>query len=243
MDLRFRSVFKTWRTGLYGKAAWIILNSTIVDMKEMAGASGKAARYLEVERACDGEITIVAAQASNRFIDITTEPLPYDFKRCSFSRYDDGKFREYLASRVKRMTKGIFSEWKRDSGLKLKLGDIECYLTVSNAYAVYDALLGRDVNKHFPKELVELVVGTPADPMTAELERARREAEEEAKREYKEELDELKRSSNLAYRKAENEWMEKSNMIKQRLREATDELERSYNKKIAQIRKDFSAGA
>ena len=244
MDLRFKSVFKTWRTGLYGKATERILNTTIVDMKEMTGASGKAAGYLKVERACDGEIMIVAAVSSdNVFTDSVTDRWPYDFRRCSFSRYDSEKFREYLASRVKRMTNRIFSEWKRDSALKLELGDIKCYLTVSNAYAVYDALLGRDVNKRFPKELVELVVGKPVDPMTAELERARREAQAEAKHEYKKALYELNRSSNLEYSKAENEWMEKRDAIKNRLREATVELDFSYRKKIAQIQTDFAAGA
>ena len=239
MDKNFQTVFKKWRTGLYGKTAWRILNWTICGMKGLDGVNGRAAYYLKTERACDGEITIVAAENGIYPVYRLPVSIPYNFNHCAFSRYDDGKFREYLASHVKRASKKVWSEWKRDSARELDCGDAERLLTVSDAYAVYDALKGRDIGRRFPKELVELVAGKPADPMTAELERARREAEEEAKRRYMNALDEIDRRYAKELDAAQCEWIKIRDKIKLRKSEAIAALDRSLSGELAEIDKEL----
>jgi len=110
---------------------------------------------------------------------------------------NDIKARQWLAWQIKDT---LFREFEKNGDIKHKSWKRDCKsvskilteyanrdVTIQEAYCVYDILLNRkNIDKHFPKKLINALRGTENDPFKTEMEVQRRNEVANIKKEYEE---------------------------------------------------------
>lgn len=227
-----RRVFKTVRTGMYGRTAADVLDWTI-DAVRRGDDFWTANTFVGARTSlmCDGEVAIEFTR---------DDDMPPAKDDNGLLRESSEKTAGRFADMLKRHIMETAGEWKRDSGKGV------CAFTVSDACAVYDALKGGDICKSFPAAVVERVAGRQRDPATTEIMLAYKKETDRLDAKKYLELDRFRNMFRITYMKLRTELEQLDYFsddafknIRARTRDEISRLEREYSAATDRICKKY----
>lgn len=178
---------KIVHTGIYSKLGEDLLKCFAENLGQYWATPqiDKARSYFSVIVEPDGEVCIKLFDANS-----------YDFRRTIFGKHkNDNDTRQWFAAYIKGLIMRLIKrgyihngKWNRSDSVAITCmaKDTSSFVpTISQFYMLYEKLKNRkNFEKHFHKKTIKEFIGKQLDPISAEIERARRVEESKIAEKY-----------------------------------------------------------
>lgn len=134
--------------------------------------------------------------------EVSVPPGEFYYSDSRLWQKNDNEILKWMAIHLKLVVKTNHEWYRANDEVVSELSEDDFKVTVSDAYLVYDHWLRRkNIEMKFSKGQFERWIGTPADPVTTEIEVARRQEIEDAKAACKQKIEAAQKEM---YRKNED---------------------------------------